>query len=365
MKALFLSSDFWEKPAMGGSYYSNSLRSIFRHSKIIEELDEIVLAWPPISVWRRAKGLLASVAFGGSTFRNVCTSPELAELERDAFHGADLIIVNGSDQLRSIRRIPEERLVIYVMHNREFDYAKTSIAGLPRWQQWVLALTGEVARCVREEEEILRRASLVIGISRDELEAVGAQYPGLRTAWVPPVFGEPRVRSGPRPERLVIGMLGSLDHFPNRTAIEFLLREAWPHADPRIELVLAGKGTELLNDPAQRIVGMGHVPDLASFWEQIDVLAAPILQGAGTNVKVCEALANRVPLLATPFALRGLPPINDPSVWVASGAEEWRCALAWENLDALAVAQPSAELARLFSSDVARRNVAQALEHLD
>jgi hypothetical protein len=79
-------------------------------------------------------------------------------------------------------------------------------------------------------------------------------------------------------------------------------------------------------------------------------------------VKVCEALANGVPLLATPLALRGLPSIDDPAVCVAATPDEWRAALQWDKLLPLAQSQPAAEIADLFSPEAASRGLNAALQ---
>jgi len=50
----------------------------------------------------------------------------------------------------------------------------------------------------------------------------------------------------------------------------------------------------------------GYVPDIQIFWSSIDVFVAPIMSGAGVNVKICESLANGVPVVASPHAVRGL-----------------------------------------------------------
>jgi hypothetical protein len=364
MRALFVTSDFWQKPAMGGTHYTNAVLSALRDVAQIREVDVFVAKWPQVSVVRRAVGLLKSILLGGSTFRRVCTSDDLTKLSPQTLSGYDVVVLNGSDQIDLARRIPKTVRVVYVMHNLEADYARTSIAALPAWQQIVLSLTGEVARCSREEEALLRRACAVIGISLDELDAVGSRNPSLVTVWTPPTFEPSAVRRAPRDDRLVVGMLGALDHHPNREALEFFLREAWPHADPRVQLVLAGRGTQAFTDPARRIQGLGLVPRLDDFWQEIDLLAVPILDGAGANVKVCEALANRTPLLATPFALQGLPPIDDPAVCVLDAPEAWRAALRWDRLAAIARARPSDALAELFDRSAVVRRLNDAVQRI-
>ncbi|MDB5499301.1 MAG: hypothetical protein JWP28_3332, partial [Phenylobacterium sp.] len=182
VRALWISSDFWEKPATGGAHYSRSVLSALRASSSVEIVRTYVARWPPLSTWRKAEGLAKSFARGSSVFRHVCTDPALAEGLRDGLlENTDAVVVNGSDQVLSIRDVPASVDVIYVMHNLDADYISASIDGLPSWQRGLLALSDEVAKCVREEREILRRAKVVIGISLEELDAVKTKNPDAVT----------------------------------------------------------------------------------------------------------------------------------------------------------------------------------------
>ncbi len=50
----------------------------------------------------------------------------------------------------------------------------------------------------------------------------------------------------------------------------------------------------------------GPVDDMATELVRADVVAVPLREGAGTRIKVLEALAHRIPVVATSVAVEGL-----------------------------------------------------------
>jgi hypothetical protein len=67
----------------------------------------------------------------------------------------------------------------------------------------------------------------------------------------------------------------------------------------------------------------GFVDDPRDAFSACDIMIAPIIDGAGIKVKVAEALYNGVPVVATPFAVKGLPTGSSTAVRVCDTAPEW------------------------------------------
>jgi len=66
----------------------------------------------------------------------------------------------------------------------------------------------------------------------------------------------------------------------------------------------ASPEVERLASPAVRV--RGFVEDLAPLYAQADAVVAPLRAGAGTRIKVLEAFAHNVPVVATRAAAEGL-----------------------------------------------------------
>jgi glycosyltransferase involved in cell wall biosynthesis len=95
---------------------------------------------------------------------------------------------------------------------------------------------------------------------------------------------------------------------PNREAFERLLEFAKSHAELLSEqgihiVVVGGVVTDPLRLPG--FTATGRVDRVEPYFAAADAAINPMLSGAGTNVKMCEFIALRLPILSTPFGARG------------------------------------------------------------
>jgi glycosyltransferase involved in cell wall biosynthesis len=72
---------------------------------------------------------------------------------------------------------------------------------------------------------------------------------------------------------------------------------------------------------------LGFVDDLAGVYASARCAIVPLLQGGGTPLKLIEALAYGLPVLATPRAVAGLQIHNGKDCLVAEGGEAFAEAL--------------------------------------
>lgn len=125
-----------------------------------------------------------------------------------------------------------------------------------------------------------------------------------------------------------IGFLGTFRADFNRDALDYLLEEIWPAvraALPQAELVVAGNswaGALRAQAESNGARWLGFVADLRRFYERIDLLVVPLRFGGGVRIRILEALAAGVPVLATPVAVAGLGVSEGRQVHVAAGARE-------------------------------------------
>jgi glycosyltransferase involved in cell wall biosynthesis len=99
---------------------------------------------------------------------------------------------------------------------------------------------------------------------------------------------------------------GQLDYAPNEIGLTRFVREGWPRlaaARPLARLLVAGKGAspELLRTlvEQERVTPLGFVPDIRGLLEQSRLVLVPVWHGAGTRLKVLEALASARPIAGT------------------------------------------------------------------
>jgi glycosyltransferase involved in cell wall biosynthesis len=104
--------------------------------------------------------------------------------------------------------------------------------------------------------------------------------------------------------------IGSPSFMPNAHAIRWICEKLSPalwRADPECRIVLVGKGTDVLKGASPNVVGEGFVDDdrLEDLLQKSLALLAPIEHGSGLKIKIMDALAAGVPVIATQRALRG------------------------------------------------------------
>jgi glycosyltransferase involved in cell wall biosynthesis len=104
---------------------------------------------------------------------------------------------------------------------------------------------------------------------------------------------------------------GNLRYGPNMQAARILVNEVAPRvraAFPGLRVRLVGvapPSLEQLHAPPGVTV-TGYVPDLSHELARADILAVPLRSGSGTRIKIIEAFAHGVPVVATPVARDGI-----------------------------------------------------------
>jgi glycosyltransferase involved in cell wall biosynthesis len=241
-----------------------------------------------------------------------------------ANNGYGLVVISGADMLWCLDALPPRVPLLYISHNIEhllYNQQVARYAGLPGLGP---LLRADAAKFKAFELERLKRVRHIITIADPDREALQAYAPEARIVTIMPSFAyvpyAKRRFDDEAPLRL--GFLGNLEWWPNRRSLTWFLDQVFPQVSARVELHLFGQGSGQLSDGA-RVLGHGFVQDLAQVFGQVDMMIQPITCGGGVNIKVAEALYNRMPVLATPLALRGMTLHADPAIRVLAEPGEW------------------------------------------
>jgi glycosyltransferase involved in cell wall biosynthesis len=237
----------------------------------------------------------------------------------------DLVIVNGSDLLWLLPLVPRRVRVFLIVHNIEHELYRSKIAAVvERWPRLTATLERDWRALRRFEWSSMRNVDGAIFLSDADRSSALAACPALPSLVIPPVFDyQPNPRAPRTGEKLIVGMFADFTWWPNLTGLRWFLREVWPALDSHIELHLFGFGSSAVGAGIRRVHSYGFVEDQREPFDRCDLMIAPIVSGAGIKVKVAEALHNGVPVIATPFALRGLPINSDDAVHSADSPEQW------------------------------------------
>lgn len=113
-------------------------------------------------------------------------------------------------------------------------------------------------------------------------------------------------------EPLTMLFLGSFRHDPNRIAVEWFLAHVMPlilERQPEAKLLLAGSDAPPAHayaDFSGAVRMLGYVDDVREPLGRYSVFVCPILSGSGVRVKLLEAYAAGIPVVATSVGAEGL-----------------------------------------------------------
>ena len=172
-----------------------------------------------------------------------------------------------------------------------------------------------------------------------------AHYPGLANAVCVPNLPFGHYVSPPAPlatppreieALLTIGFLGKLSYGPNEKGLLDFITTVWePLVSEGLSLRMVIAGSGVISERLQQAVAatqgidlMGFIASPQQFWNSISVLVVPVAEGAGSNIKIAEALLYGKTIVAHPFASRGYELfLATTSLLLPQNPKEWKRAL--------------------------------------
>jgi glycosyltransferase involved in cell wall biosynthesis len=123
--------------------------------------------------------------------------------------------------------------------------------------------------------------------------------------------------------------VGSLSYEPNIDAVDWLLDDIWPRvraAAPRARLNVVGRNpSEAMRQRCRAAAGVrlvGDAPSLDEHYRAARAVIVPIRSGGGTGrIKILEAMAYGIPIVATPQAVEGVAVADGSEVLLAEDAD--------------------------------------------
>jgi glycosyltransferase involved in cell wall biosynthesis len=251
-------------------------------------------------------------------------SPELAAAATRlaGTPGCARVIADGPTAAAALAPLARKRPVIYNAHNLESGFRHE----LGREERAKL-------RGLRSfEARLLRRSSESWMVSEADMHAARELAPEAKLRLAPNVVDvsaiEPIQGIAPEPNAIFVA---NFAYEPNRNALAFLLEQVLPRvwsdfADASLLLVGPGLERSVSEDP--RVRALGFVEDLAGAYARARCALVPLLQGGGSPLKLIEALAYGLPVIATPRAAAGLQLHDGQDCLIADGGQAFADALA-------------------------------------
>lgn len=208
---------------------------------------------------------------------------------------------------RAVRRLQPKAKLVLDAHNVEAQIVDRLADSAPAWQQRMLRW--QAGRIRELERELARQVDLVFACSEKDAGAFRAM--GAKTVRVVPNSIPPLTATMVAQRRDVV-FVGSLDWRPNAEAALVLAQEIWPRCRallPGARLVLVGRNPpqNVLALQSRDVLVTGSVPSVQPWLDGAFATAIPLRAGSGTRIKILEAWAAGVPVVASRIAAEGLP----------------------------------------------------------
>lgn len=232
------------------------------------------------------------------------------------------VIADGPDAAGALLRLARRRAVVYNAHNLESAFR----------HQLGHARAGERLRLRKFETRLLERFEESWMVSDADIAGAHELAPHAKLRYVPNAVDVDAIRrTEPDMAACTAIFVASFSYEPNRVALAFLLDDVMPRVwsqlpEAKLKIVGGGLSESPSSDP--RVTALGFVDDLNEAYVHCSCAVVPLLQGGGSPLKLVEALAYGLPVVATPRAAAGLRLHDGVDCVIADGADDFATALA-------------------------------------
>jgi len=217
----------------------------------------------------------------------------------------------------------------------EDDYqASLSIARLRRRRGNLQAADWSQADAVAFDRllgEVTPRFDRLWISSSIDRQSVQARHPKANPIVVPNAVAETQACPR-RDDGATLIFVASFGYVPNVDAALWFVRTVWPGLRvriPQLKLLLVGRDPPASVIDLRRCPGVtvtGSVPDLGPLYARASLALVPLRAGGGTRIKLLEALAHGVPVVATRIGAAGIPIAQTGSGWIADDPQQFALA---------------------------------------
>lgn len=186
-----------------------------------------------------------------------------------------------------------------------------ALLGDPRVYRPLLRLERKLVASSEERQPRWFDATYLVGAG--EAARLRERCPGASVQTLPPLLREPRVLHRRTPNAPVFTFVGGFDYAPNLDGVSWFLevcKDAVLAALPDVRIQVVGAGTERGVPQAaawgDRVKFLGWVDDLDDVLANSVALLSALRTGSGIKIKVLEALARGLPVVATPAGVQGI-----------------------------------------------------------
>lgn len=226
--------------------------------------------------------------------------------------------------LRDILKSGYKGKILVRAHNVEKDYLRISYESDKNFVNFIKhVLSG------KREGYMVRHADAVLAITETDKNRLIELYgsPEEKIVICPVGVNEPKYNKsfdGKIGEKLKCLITGSLWFGPNADATAWFITNVFPQVKNICNLTVAGfKPNDTVKQLCfQQGVNLIDSPEsMQPYFEQADMVLAPIFEGGGMKVKIAEAMSYGLPVVTTPHGAIGYDMVDKENVLIANTAE--------------------------------------------
>ena len=249
--------------------------------------------------------------------------------------------IHLSRYLTVIKAAPSPPAVLIDWHNIESELMRRYSENAPSWPKRLVARrTAQLLE--RAELQLLQKCDAHTVVSEREKEKLLALCPsakvhvvpnGVDTEYFSPseiAAAHSSVESGASNQNLLF--VGSMDYHANIDAVTLFVHRIWPEISkrhPELKFVIVGRNPpqEVRQLESERVRVTGTVEDVRPFYASALAVVVPLRIGSGTRLKILEAMAAGVPVVASQLGAEGIGAKHDVHVLLADTDAEITAAI--------------------------------------
>ena len=190
-----------------------------------------------------------------------------------------------------------------------------------------VTFTVDHRRVTRAERALLRESAATLTVSDPDARGLREIAPSASFVLVPSSMEPPDVPADPVAAGAVMLFVGSLDFPPNIEAISALIHEIVPRVRerrPDASLLVIGRRPSATMraqlDSVPWVEFLENAPSVDDAYRRARLVLMPFRSGSGTKLKLYEAMAFGMPVVATPKGIAGVDVRPDAEVLVRDDA---------------------------------------------
>ncbi|WP_177167441.1 glycosyltransferase family 4 protein [Halopenitus malekzadehii] len=225
---------------------------------------------------------------------------------------ADVILAEGPHLVRPAVQLSENSVILYSSHNVEIDrwshlqntYLKDRYYNSLKKSESFAVSESDGVICVSEQD--LQRFSEIYGSVSNPVIVPNGTYESNIHNNVDRSSSNVRKDLGIDLDQTVALFVGS-DYGPNVDAARKIVTWSEQACDENqdIHFLLVGNVGNRIDADNNHLTVTGFVDNIEPMYACADIALNPITDGAGSNIKIIDYLARGLPVISTPFGVRG------------------------------------------------------------